>query len=261
MIRRSVILEDVHTMFNVENTSPDNFSSPVRSDLYQSCPASIRRGPLYIDPITGLTNGPAYRVGYFTLNPNGTMTFTRASANTVTTPSVTTVAASSVTATTAVLNASINPNGATTTFSFQYGTNTTYGSTTPVVTLASGTSAVSTNAAIGGLLASTTYHFRVVATNSGGFATGSDMTFTTPGNTPPPPPQLGSSAYGSDGFSFSFTSTPGTSYTAWGTTDISLPFNQWSNLGPVAVTGQGQYQFTEPSATNSQQRFYRVTQP
>jgi len=74
--------------FTVENTTPDNFSSPTRSDFYQSCPASAggRGGGTYIDPITGLTNGSAYLVGYFTLNPGGTMTFTRSSTNSVTLP-------------------------------------------------------------------------------------------------------------------------------------------------------------------------------
>jgi hypothetical protein len=59
--------------FTVENTTPASFNSPVRSDLYQSCPDS------YTDPTTGLTTGSAYFVGYFTFNPNGTMSFTRAS--------------------------------------------------------------------------------------------------------------------------------------------------------------------------------------
>jgi len=57
----------------VENTTPASFTSAVVSDLYQSVPTS------YNDPNTGMTTGNAYYVGYFTLNPNGTMTFTRPS--------------------------------------------------------------------------------------------------------------------------------------------------------------------------------------
>lgn len=60
--------------FSVENLTPDPFTSAAVSDLYQSCPAS------FLDPISGQTNGNAYWVGYFTLNTDGTMTFTRASA-------------------------------------------------------------------------------------------------------------------------------------------------------------------------------------
>jgi hypothetical protein len=75
---------------NVENITPDAFASPSRSDFYQSVPDSQpgqhgRPGVTYIDPITGLTNGPAYFVGYFQLNTDGTMSFTRASTNSVTT--------------------------------------------------------------------------------------------------------------------------------------------------------------------------------
>jgi hypothetical protein len=58
----------------VENTTPASFTSAVVSDLYQSVPTG------YTDPNTGATSGSAYYVGYFTLNPSGTMTFTRASA-------------------------------------------------------------------------------------------------------------------------------------------------------------------------------------
>lgn len=57
----------------VENTTPASFASAVVSDLYQSVPQS------YTDPTTGTNDGSAYYVGYFTLNTDGTMTFTRAS--------------------------------------------------------------------------------------------------------------------------------------------------------------------------------------
>ena len=59
---------------SVENVTPASFSSAVVSDLYQSVPQT------FTDPTTGTNDGPAYYVGYFTLNTDGTMTFTRASA-------------------------------------------------------------------------------------------------------------------------------------------------------------------------------------
>lgn len=66
---------------NVELTTPGNFTGPVRSDFYEVRPIGV------VDPHTGLTNGPAYYLGYFQLNPNGTMTFTRGSStNTVVPP-------------------------------------------------------------------------------------------------------------------------------------------------------------------------------
>jgi hypothetical protein len=56
-----------------ENVTPPTFNSAVRSDLYQSVPTT------YTDPNSGTTSDAAYYVGYFTFNPGGTMTFTRAS--------------------------------------------------------------------------------------------------------------------------------------------------------------------------------------
>ena len=66
--------------FSVECTNPASFTSPTRSDFYQSCPNS--GGTTYTDPITGQTTGNCYFVGYFLMNPNGTMTFTRAQTTT-----------------------------------------------------------------------------------------------------------------------------------------------------------------------------------
>lgn len=63
--------------FTVENVTSNTFTSAVRSDFYQSVPSS-KSGATFVDPITGATNGAAYFVGYFLFNPNGTMTFTRA---------------------------------------------------------------------------------------------------------------------------------------------------------------------------------------
>jgi hypothetical protein len=57
----------------VENLTPDSFVSPVRSDLYELRPGS----------------GAGTYLGYFQLNPDGTMTFTAAGGSTVTPPAPT----------------------------------------------------------------------------------------------------------------------------------------------------------------------------
>lgn len=57
----------------VENTTSSPFNSAQRNDFYQLCPSGKT------DPINGSTTS-TYFVGYFILNPNGTMTFTRAAA-------------------------------------------------------------------------------------------------------------------------------------------------------------------------------------
>jgi len=58
----------------VENTTPSPFTSAQRVDFYQLCPSDIG-----VDPITGLSGTTSYFVGYFILNLDGSMTFTRAS--------------------------------------------------------------------------------------------------------------------------------------------------------------------------------------
>lgn len=94
-------------------------------------------------------------------------------------PTVITGAAGTLTANGAQLSATVNPNGESTTYAFQYGTTTNYGSTTTTTSAGSGTSAVTVHATVGGLQSGTTYHYRVVATNTTGSSPGSDMSFTT----------------------------------------------------------------------------------
>src|SRR5438477_40146 len=94
------------------------------------------------------------------------------------TPAVTTSPATNVASLSATLNGSLDPHGLTTTVSFQYGTTTSYGSTTSMQTQ-TGNTYRNIVANVSGLMASTTYHFRIVATNSAGTRMGSDRTFTT----------------------------------------------------------------------------------
>jgi hypothetical protein len=65
------------------------------------------------------------------------------------------------------------------------------------------------------------------------------------------------------GFGFSFTNIQGASFTVFASTNLALPANNWSNLGPAveSPSGSGHYQFSDPYATNSTQRFYRVRSP
>ena len=64
---------------NVENTTPASFTSAVRSDLYEIRPLTDGQGNPIVDPHTGQSTGAGYYVGYFQLNTDGTMSFTRAS--------------------------------------------------------------------------------------------------------------------------------------------------------------------------------------
>jgi plastocyanin len=94
-------------------------------------------------------------------------------------PVVITNPASNLTASSATLQGSLDPHSLTTTVHFQYGTTTSYGRTTSSQTQTGSTYRhIASN--ITGLVAHTTYHFRIVATNSGGTRVGGDRTFTTP---------------------------------------------------------------------------------
>jgi RHS repeat-associated protein len=97
-------------------------------------------------------------------------------------PIVTTEAASAVTETGATLKGQINPHGYATTYQFEYGTTTSYGTKVPVTaeSVGSGKTNVAVNKAISGLKGNTLYHYRVSATNAYGTTVGVDKTFTTP---------------------------------------------------------------------------------
>ena len=79
------------------------------------------------------------------------------------------------------------------------------------------------------------------------------------------PPQLAGSSYlpdgGTNAFTFMFTNVPDADFTVLATTNVSLPSGQWTPVGIAAQSPPGQYQFTQPDATNYPQRFYRVVSP
>jgi hypothetical protein len=103
-------------------------------------------------------------------------------------PAVVTQPASSVFGYSAVLNGTVNPEGQTVSeCRFEYGTSTEYGKSVPCSTSpGSGTSAVAVSAAVSGLQANTTYHYRLVAVNPVGTGDGADELLTTAN-----PPELG----------------------------------------------------------------------
>jgi len=95
-------------------------------------------------------------------------------------PTAVTSSASSISASGARLNGSADPNGASTSAWFQWGTSTGYGNATaPRSNVGSGTSPVSYPVNLGTLQCGTTYLFRAVAENAGGPAYGADRSFTT----------------------------------------------------------------------------------
>jgi len=111
-------------------------------------------------------------------------------------PAATTGSASGVSSSGAQLGGTVNPNGSVTTYHFDYGTSTSYGSSTSAASAGSGSNATTVNATLTGLASSTTYHYRLVASNSGGTTNGSDATFTTSGSSSAAPAVTGLAASG-----------------------------------------------------------------
>jgi hypothetical protein len=87
--------------------------------------------------------------------------------------------ASGVTTSTATLTGSVDPNGAAVNVSFQFGTTTAYGQSTAVQKLGPDDIADSFSAALTGLPAGTTIHYRAIATGDFGTLAGADQTLTT----------------------------------------------------------------------------------
>jgi phosphodiesterase/alkaline phosphatase D-like protein len=94
-------------------------------------------------------------------------------------PTAVTGAASAVASTSATLNGTVNANGDSTAVTFEYGTDTNYGTTvTADQSPVTGSTGTAVSKGIAGLTNGITYHYRVVATNAGGTTNGTDMTFT-----------------------------------------------------------------------------------
>jgi hypothetical protein len=106
---------------------------------------------------------------------SGSTTFKSAAVS----PTAVTEAATSTVGTSATLNGSVNPNGAATTFFFEYGPTAAYGTRIPVtpIFVGEGFEKRRLSRSIGGLVPGATYHFRIVAENVAGTAEGDDQTF------------------------------------------------------------------------------------
>jgi hypothetical protein len=139
--------------------------------------------------LSGLAPGTTYHYRLVATSNDGTTkgadgVFTSAFA-----PVAVTGAATGVTVSSANLIGTVDPNGRATTWYFEYGTSTSYGSKTPARSAGSGTTATSVSAAVSGLKPGRIYHFRLVATSDAGRSRGTDRTFSTAG----PPTVLTSS--------------------------------------------------------------------
>jgi phosphodiesterase/alkaline phosphatase D-like protein len=134
-------------------------------------------------PLSGLEPGTTYHFRIVAVNGTGTGTGSDATFTTPVrrAPAVVTEVPAAVAQTSATLKATVNPEDETVSdCHFEYGPTETYGTSIPCSSLpGSGTSPVAVSAALTGLVASSTYHYRIVATNPTGTSFGADTMFTT----------------------------------------------------------------------------------
>jgi hypothetical protein len=131
--------------------------------------------------LEGLTPGTNYRFRIAVGNANGEVHGLWKTFQTTAAPTISSFRSFGVTAGGAALIARIKPNGAATTYRFEYGPTVTYGSSAPIPagTIETELSNVDeVEARIGGLEPGAVYHFRVVAENASGTTVSADQTFS-----------------------------------------------------------------------------------
>jgi sugar lactone lactonase YvrE len=185
-----------HFEYGLDTNYGTNTPETTLGDGFDDLPATA--------DISGLSPNSTYHFRVVATNEHGTTTSTDATFTTNPAPSIAVESATDVGQTSATIHAQINPNSQETTYQFEYGTTTAYGSATPAAptSIGSGTTRQHVSAQLTGLAPGTTYHFRVVATSVAGRREGSDRTFTTaspPPPPPPPPPAGGGSGTGGSG--------------------------------------------------------------
>jgi hypothetical protein len=130
--------------------------------------------------VSRLSVGTGYHFRLVASNATGTSYGGDQSFTTFGQPGVQTNAPQSIAATSAVLSGSIDPRGRATSWYFDYGPNTAYGLKTPTQSLGAVFGAQPISVTISNLSPATTYHFRLVASNSAGTTRDGDMSLSTP---------------------------------------------------------------------------------
>ncbi|HJS93602.1 MAG TPA: hypothetical protein VJ741_05020 [Solirubrobacteraceae bacterium] len=106
-------------------------------------------------------------------------------------------AASGISTSAATVSGTVNPEGAAVKVHFDFGTTTAYGQSTAAQTVGVGNAPAAFSAALAGLPAGTTVHYRAVASSDFGTFAGADQTLTTSSvTTTPPPPAHGTVTVG-----------------------------------------------------------------
>jgi hypothetical protein len=132
--------------------------------------------------LAGLQPSTVYHFRIDGINPQGTNAGADQTLRTTGPPTIDGSSTSGVTGAAATIEAQINPSGFVTTYKVEYGTSESYGSETAETDIGSANEDQTTSNELSGLKASTTYHYRILATNSQspvGGTRGPDQEFTT----------------------------------------------------------------------------------
>src|SRR3954464_3024373 len=176
-------------------------------------------------------------------------------------PAATTGSANTIIQTSAKLNGTVRPNKENTTWHFEVGTTTAYGTNTPEqgpIPAGSGNTNVSSD--IGSLAPGAGFHYRLVATNPSGSIPGKDRTFTTR----PAVSLNASKRVGS--FNENITLSGQVFGTAVSGITVSLqenpyPFAGWSDVATTTTDAAGRYVFVRQLKTNTAWRVVAQTKP
>lgn len=132
--------------------------------------------------LTGLSRNATYHYRLVARDAQGTdvgrdRTFTTSTAQRA--PSASTLPAAPVGGDRATLVARVNPSGLPTTYRFEWGPTTKYGSSTPIADAGSGSAPTTVTFELTGLNPGAAYHYRVVASNAAGADGGGNRSFRT----------------------------------------------------------------------------------
>ena len=128
--------------------------------------------------VSGLAAGTVYHYRLVASNDNGLVTGGDETVQTAG-PTIDAAWAASVARTEATLKARVNPEGFPTTYQIEWGTSAAYGSSTPTIDIGSDETLHAVSSTLTGLQPGTTYHWRLIATNSSGVTQSADQTFIT----------------------------------------------------------------------------------
>jgi len=142
-------------------------------------PGSVNEPVEVLGAVNGLTEGTTYYYRLTVTNAYGSTQSGERSFVDPGPPSVINATFSSVGSSSAIVSATVDPDGAPTTYVVEYGTTASYGSTTATANAGSSFESLDVQAHLEGLQPNTTYHFRFVVSSPVASAEGADMVFST----------------------------------------------------------------------------------